>query len=807
MSISSSAHADAQSAHGRAPESWGVGDAVSERRIRADAEQKARSIAPTPCIRLFADRILVTRSEGLRAEHDESTMPLIALSFDYQGTRVRAGDDAQRVLREGPSGLEVVPRDVACEREARRLLERMGAVELDCLGDAAAPPDCDADYVIRPEQGRSAFCAFSAEAVPQLKALGFKVEIDEGYPFQVIAQDPGWVATVTPSGEKRDWFSLELGVEVNGKRVDLLPMIMDLLDGAAESDDLSALERRAQPFAIPVTETQHVTVSPTLLRSLMRVVVELYQGVPSRQPGKISFPGVRAPALAALDDTLVKHGASIAWTDPAQIIKRARTMHRKPVGIDGPPGLRAELRPYQREGIGFLKHLADEGVGGILADDMGLGKTLQTIAYLAGEKASGRAVLPSLVVAPTSLAFNWGREIERFAPHLRVVTIHGPKRKPLYDQISGADVVVTTYPILIRDEDKLAQYKFHSVVLDEAQAIKNARTQAFKSISRITSENRVCLSGTPVENHLGELWALMRFLNPELLGDELTFRRVYKQPIEAEADEDRLMALREQVAPYILRRTKREVAKDLPPKTELSRPVELRGKQRDLYEHIRVAAHANVRKVIRQKGLAASTITILDALMKLRQICCDPRLVTMDAARGLTESAKTEAFFEMMGTFLPAGNRVLVFSQFTSMLALLAAGLRERGTDYLVLTGQTRDRQKVVDAFEGGMANVFLISLKAGGTGLNLVSADTVIHFDPWWNPAAQAQATDRAYRIGQKKPVFVHTLYAAGSVEERVMAMQQRKRWLSATLLGDERQQGGLSEVEVEHLFSPLEE
>ncbi len=581
--------------------------------------------------------------------------------------------------------------------------------------------------------------------------------------------------------------------------------MVDLLDDAGESDDLRAIERRAQKFALRLSDTEHVTIATARLRALLRVVIELYQGVRTGK-GRVVFPSSRTPSLAALDDAFGAEGARIRWKDPAGALAKGRKIVTRPATFEAPSGLRAELRPYQVEGVAFLQHLAEQGLGGILADDMGLGKTLQTIAYLAAEKESGRAKSPSLVVGPTSLAFNWAREVQKFAPHLRVLTIHGAKRAALYDRIASADLVITTYPVLVRDEERLAKHEFHALVLDEAQAIKNTRTQAFQALSSIRAAHRVCLTGTPVENHLGELWALMRFLDPDLLGDELTFRRVYKAPIETDGDEERLGALREQVAPYILRRTKREVAKDLPPKTELQRPVELRGKQRDLYEHIRVAAHGEVRKVIRQKGLAASTITILDALTKLRQVCCDPRLVAMDAARGVHESAKTEAFFEMIDGLLPAGHRVLVFSQFTSMLALLAQGLRDRDIDYLTLTGQTRDRRAVVDSFERGDADVFLISLKAGGTGLNLVSADTVIHFDPWWNPAAQAQATDRAYRIGQTKPTFVHSMYVAGSVEERVMQLQQRKRWLSSTLLGDEKHERGISEHEIEHLFSPLD-
>ena len=259
------------------------------------------------------------------------------------------------------------------------------------------------------------------------------------------------------------------------------------------------------------------------------------------------------------------------------------------------------------------------------------------------------------------------------------------------------------------------------------------------------------------------------------------------------------------MAPHVLRRLKRDVAKELPPKTELVVPVELGGKQREHYEASRVAAHADVRRAIRAKGLAASAVTILDALTKLRQACCDPRLVRMDAARHVGDSAKLDALLTMLGEQLEDGHRILVFSQFTSMLALTSEALRARDVRYLMLTGETRERQRVVDAFEEGRADVFLISLKAGGTGLNLTSADTVVHFDPWWNPAAQAQATDREYRIGQTRPVFVHNLYVAGSVEERVMRLQDKKRWLSSALLGDAAAGAHLSEDDVEALLAPL--
>jgi superfamily II DNA or RNA helicase len=731
-------------------------------------------------VRLFAESVWVTRTEGLRSEHDEVLTPLVAI----------CGADGD------------------AERRARAILERLGAIDLRCVDEVTLPPDCEADYVVRIDGDSHAYCAFTAAATRELRALGLEVSIDPGYPFHVVDRDVPWFASVEPDAEVPDWFCLELGIEVDGTRVDLLPLVLEMLNDADEAEGLRALERcfRAS-YALKVSSTHHVTVTAERLRALVRVVIELYQGVKPNRGGKISFPAVRAGALEQLDRVLRKTGAAIAWTDPAGVVARARAIAAAPEPVAAPKTLRASLRPYQRAGVAFLQHLRETELGGVLADDMGLGKTLQTIAHFCVEKDAGRLTAPALVVAPTSLVGNWARELAKFAPHLRVLVLHGAKRHAKMASIATSDVVITTYPLLVNDEERLAKEQFHLLVLDEAQAIKNARSLAHRAIRSINAVHRVCLTGTPVENHLGELWSLFDFLSPGLLGDELAFRRWYRQPIEQRGDEERLAALREQVAPYILRRMKRDVAKELPAKTEISLPVELSGKQRELYEHIRVAAHADVRKVIRSKGLAASTLPILGALMKLRQVCCDPRLVAMDEARGVRESAKLEALFELVLRNLSGKHRILIFSQFTSMLALVAEKLRERGLPYLVLTGATENRQRVVDAFEQGRADVFLISLKAGGTGLNLTSADTVIHYDPWWNPAAQAQATDRAYRIGQERPVFVTNLFAAGSVEERVMRLQQKKRWLSTTLLGDEGGPQRLSELDVETLFAPLEE
>jgi superfamily II DNA or RNA helicase len=763
----------------------------------------------TPCVRLFADQVVVTRTEGLSCTVEEALVPLLALSFDYDGTRVDAADERARVFRSDAGGLEAIERDRVAEGQARHVLERLGAVELACFEALAAPDGCKADYALRPDGDQHSFCAFTARALASWRDLGWRVEVDAAYPFRVVDREPAWYASTEPSHSPHsprsagDWFGLELGVEVEGARIDLLPVLLDLLERLDADGNLDALAASCRAtWALRVSETHHVTVPIDRLRALLRVVAELYQG---ERHGR-EFPEVRAGALLELDSVFRAPGASLTWSDRAGVAERARARATplRPAAI--PSGIQATLRPYQAEGVSFLQRLREAGLGGVLADEMGLGKTLQTIAHVCIEQAEGRLDAPALVVGPTTLVGNWARELARFAPALRVVVLHGPDRHARWREVPAAHVVVTTYPVVVRDEERFAAQRFHLVVLDEAQNIKNARSQARRALERVPAEHRLCLTGTPVENHLGELWSLFDWLSPGLLGDELSFRRFWRQPVEQRGDLERLAALRQLVAPYVLRRLKRDVARELPPKTELPLPVELGPGQRELYEAIRVAAHADVRRAIRAKGVAASAVAILDALTKLRQVCCDPRLVAMSAARDVDDSAKLDALLALLQEQLAGGHRVLVFSQFTSMLALVSDALRARAIGHLVLTGETRNRQRVVDDFEEGRADVFLISLKAGGTGLNLTSADTVVHYDPWWNPAAHAQATDRVYRIGQTRPVFVHNLYVAGSVEERVLALQERKRWLSSTLLGDGPAAPALGEAEIDSLFAPME-
>ncbi len=464
------------------------------------------------------------------------------------------------------------------------------------------------------------------------------------------------------------------------------------------------------------------------------------------------------------------------------------------------------MRPYQSQGVNWLQFLGSAGLGGVLADDMGLGKTVQTLAHLMIEKEAGRLDRPSLIVCPTSLIPNWTAEAHRFAPELSVLPLHGSARKASFKSIGKYDLVLSTYPLLTRDADVLLAQEWHAVILDEAQSIKNPNAETTRQALRLKARQRLCLSGTPLQNHLGELWSLFDFLAPGFLGNQKSFKSRYRTPIEKHGDVERQDSLNRRVRPFMLRRTKEEVITELPPKTEIVEPVEMETNQRAIYEAIRLSMHAKVQAAIAQKGLARSGIIILDALLKMRQACCDPRLLKLKTvAKSKAGSAKLDRLMDMLSIMFAEGRRVLLFSQFTEMLALIEARLQDDEVTYVKLTGDTKDRSTPVKKFQSGHVPLFLISLKAGGVGLNLTAADTVIHYDPWWNPAVEDQATDRAHRIGQTKKVFVHRLVTLGTIEEKMEVLKEKKRAIVASVMDAEH--GGalsLTESDVEELFAP---
>jgi superfamily II DNA or RNA helicase len=768
----------------------------------AAATARARFV---PRLRVATEIVFVDRGRA----SEEIRAAALRLDFDYDGARARAGDPCRSAY--DAATCRAVARDPRGEAEARRVLEALGAVELDALDDCAVAPGAEVDYVLRLDGDVHALCAFSAYGIPQLRRLGWQVDVDPDYPWQVVDTAAPLYADVAPDDKRPDWFGLELGVEIDGCRVDLLPAMLNLLEQTPNLDALGRLPRKC--VAVPVDDKRWLPVPPERLKLLLQVLRELYRG-----GQRTLLPARSAVQLAHLGAALHGAGRAVRWTGDRSIRDTGYALALGPraaaAAVAPPIGLQAELRPYQIEGVTWLQHLREHDAGGVLADDMGLGKTLQTIAHLLAEKEAGRLERPALIVTLTSCAGNWARELARFAPALRVIGLRAPgggaggRAARLAALARGeADVAITTFPLLVRDRDELQSIDYSVLVLDEAHTIKNHHGQAHDAARAMRAGQRIALTGTPIENHLGELWSVMEFLNPGMLGDLQRFTAEFRHPIEQMGDAGRLAALRERVRPYILRRTKDAVAKELPPKTEIVRAVELGGAQRELYESIRVAAHADERAHIKQRGIGGAQIAILDALLKLRQVCCDPRLAAVDAARDVTSSAKLDLALDLIGELVAEGRKILLFSQFARMLALISEGLLARGIGHVSLTGSTPDRQKPIDAFQAGRAPVFLISLRAGGTGLNLTAADTVIHYDPWWNPAVQAQATDRAYRIGQTKPVFVYNLIAAGSVEERMLGLQQHKRRLADAILAAGAAAGpAITERDVDDLMAPLE-
>lgn len=524
---------------------------------------------------------------------------------------------------------------------------------------------------------------------------------------------------------------------------------------------------------------------------LLAFYTEFYHG--KRYPKRLNLPLAYARKLSSF------HKSQLTSDEPS-LLELTQMVAKDDFGsrLKVPDALQATLRDYQLQGLQWLKFLKKFQLGGILADDMGLGKTLQTIAFLLSEQTKSRAKHPSLIVCPTSLVNNWLNELARFAPSLSVAVNFGSQRQKHFTALSKADCIITTYPLLVRDEAVFNEMFFEHVILDEAQTIKNINAKVSRHVKALNSNFNLCLSGTPVENNLSELKSLLDFSMPGLLPSQTHFKEYYQKPIEKESNQVRADQLKELVKPFLLRRTKAEVVTELPAKTEMVKMLELMPNQASCYREIRQQMEFKLKDLFAEQGVDKSRLAFLEALLKLRQICCSPELLADDAERfSSTDSTKLDWLAKRLPDMLRAGRKVIIFSQFTSMLGLIEQQLKDLQLDYALLTGQTRDRQGAVTSFQEGDKNIFLISLKAGGTGLNLTAADTVIHFDPWWNPAVEQQATDRAYRIGQKKPVFVYKLICQDTIEERVYEMQQNKAALAESFFDAASNQFSVSSAE----------
>ena len=758
---------------------WAPRPEVAQRVERDDVE-------PVGCLRLYSENL---NPPGMPEEWIECA----ELHFEYEGHAVHPLEEAPISIRRD-GHVEVILRRREWELDTLAMLANIGLIADYSIDDGTS-----AILEATEQAGEWAWRDLITELLPGMREEGWRITIEPSFRLRMVEPDD-WYGDVE-EGADGGWFDLELGVEVEGRRLNLLPLLVNELAAPKGMERLRELDDDGF-LLVPLDDGGVVRVPASRLRHLADVLIELHDDDPLDE-GRLRLNRLHAPRLLELGE-----GEAIRWSGE----KKLRQYGRKLADFQGikavkpPRGLKAELRPYQQDGLNWLQFLRQYELGGILADDMGLGKTVQTLAHLLKEREARRADRPSLVIAPTTLMVNWGREAARFAPSLKVLTFHGPERKAHFDTIGDHDLVLTTYPLLARDVEVLAAHPYHLLVLDEAQQIKNPKAKAWQAARALRARHRLALTGTPMENHLGELWSLFDQLLPGLLGESKRFTKLFRTPIEKRGDGERHHALRRRVAPFMLRREKREVVTDLPPKSEILSEVELDGGQRDLYETIRVSMLKRVREEIARKGLARSHITILDALLKLRQVCCDPRLLKIDKAKKVKESAKLSQLMELLPEMVEEGRRILLFSQFTSMLGLIEAELKRRKLDYVKLTGQTRDRATPVDRFQAGEVPIFLISLKAGGAGLNLTAADTVIHYDPWWNPAVERQATDRAHRIGQERPLFVYKLIARGTVEERIAEMQARKQGLADALFAEGgKGASALTGEELRELFEPL--
>ncbi|CAM2936284.1 DEAD/DEAH box helicase [Legionella worsleiensis] len=765
--------------------------------------REVREMEPVPVLILDATNEFDDEESWLYEEDADLHGLFIAkVCFDYNGVIIPFDEPCSSVMHQDEGLLVEYKRDDDFEQLKLDQLQR--AVELRPMTPWEAyhwDLAMQEYFVFAKVETVADLEPFYSNALPYLKKQGWRVEFKSTLYQEVIsAEEVEWFSDIQES--TTDFFSYQLGILVDGRTVSIVPLVAELIQKYSGSD-LEGLPDD-QRVHLPLEDGRFLQLQMGRIKPLIRLLLQFgLRQIDEHQQLKIN----KFQFILMQEAELALAATKARWQGAEQLRKQLTqliTQSNLPQ-VTQPAGLNAELRDYQHYGLNWLQFLRTSQFSGVLADDMGLGKTVQTLAHLLYEKEQGRLTKATLIVAPTSLVGNWLAEAKRFAPDLSVVAYHGSDRH--LDSFDDYDLVISTYGLIHRDKEKFINYHFYYLILDEAQFIKNARTKTTQIIQQLNATHRLCLTGTPLENHLGELWSLFHFLMPGLLGDAKQFRLWFRTPIEKHADLERRELLARRVKPFMLRRTKNEVASELPPKTEIMRTVEIAGAQRDLYEAIRMSMEKKVREAIAKQGLGKSHIVLLDALLKLRQVCCDPRLLSLpEASIAHGTSTKLDALMELLDNLVEEGRRVLVFSQFTSMLELIEEQLNQRKYNYLKLTGQTQNRQALVDQFQQGSIPIFLISLKAGGTGLNLTRADTVIHYDPWWNPAVEDQATDRTHRIGQENPVFVYKLITSGTVEEAILGMQERKRMLvDGILSSDSSKSMALTEADLDQFFMPL--
>ncbi len=691
--------------------------------------------------------------------------------------------------------------------------------EIDVRADGMTPPVIVKPPAAGAKRARCIRCDIAAQqaAASKLRALGLAPDEDgQGFIVRGDGALKFWTDGITTLPEEWDLFAPDdlvdvqvrdesLGANVRvSSGVDWLSLRMSFeSEGiAVTQEELARCLAEGRRY-VRLQDGSFAKLDPDKVREVLQRQAEILatsggagNKLPLSQAGRI-------------EELLQQVGRSSVTDGAKDLFKKLRDIDEIK-GAKKPRNLKATLRPYQEAGFQWLSFLHEIGSGGVLADDMGLGKTVQTITLLLAVKAQiekseedKKKKFRALIVAPTSVVTNWLREMDKFAPSLKHALWHGAERKERQEELDAADVVVTSYALLRRDEELLAKTQWTYVILDEAQNIKNPLSATARAAKRIKSERRLALTGTPIENRLSEIWSIFDFVSPGLLGELGKFEERYSRPIDA-GDPKAAQRLRATIHPFILRRTKSEVAKDLPEKIESDQICDLTGEQGALYQAVLKEVRAQVMGEVEKQGMARAQIQILAGLTRLRQAACDPRLLGLPRDFTDEDSGKLMALRDLIQTSIAGNHRVLVFSQFVSMLTIIRRALDEDKVQYEYLDGSTKDRQSIVERFQQDHgAPVFLISLKAGGSGLNLTAADTVIHFDPWWNPAVEDQATDRAHRIGQTKVVTTYRLIAKGTIEEKILELGGKKRELVGAVLSEDM--GGtkkLTKQDLEDLF-----
>jgi len=695
--------------------------------------------------------------------HIEGSLNYLAarLQAQYGDRTVRAGDQEGFRYRE----------ESGAWRGRNSDAERAGIERLRGFGFSA--PDRNGEMILKGERG---ILRFLAEALPALERE-WKVEL--GARFTNINET---IARVQPRVEVRgsgeDWFDLSVALETPD-------------GGTFSAGEIQRLLRMGQ---------NHVRMKNGSIALFdTQMLDELGQALADCDPAQ-SRPGayrIRRAHAGYLAGVL---GEGAVLDGPPDWRQWTRQQLQPDVLAPVPLGsLETVLRPYQKHGVYWLSFLARNGFGGILADEMGLGKTLQALAFLQGLQGG-----VSLIVCPSSLIQNWAREAAKFTPGLRVLTLEGSDRHVRMGGLAEVDLAITSYPLLRRDAERYAGIEFRAIILDEAQHIKNPETQNAQAAAGLRARHRMVLTGTPLENSVRDLWSIMNFAMPGYLGSREDFKERYEQPIMQGAESGPVKSrLAKRIRPFLLRRTKREVYKELPEKIEQVVYCELTKHQAEVYGKLLGESRRQISELSGIKDQNKGRMLMLTALLRLRQACCDLRLLGMNELTQGQASAKLELLDELLREAIDGGHRVLIFSQFVSMLQLQKTALEAGDIPYCYLDGQTKNRMQVVDRFQDDPSiPVFLISLKAGGVGLNLTGADTVVHFDPWWNPAVEAQATDRAHRIGQEKVVTAYKLITRGTVEEKILKLQQSKRGLMEAIESEEPVMGGLTTAEIQELL-----